>query len=304
MLRKFEQEEIYMNTRINIQVYSSLGTVGTQEKIQRAFNCFDTVVKKYTRFDPKSELSKLNNSGGKPFKVSRELFDLISYMKELSEVTQGIYDPTIIDLLEAFGYKPSADFKELEDPFLYDKIQAMVKSRPSPKDIKLDKEKLEITLARRQRLDLGSIGKGYAIDLAYEALEETEAFIINAGGDIRVKGPKPDGSPFFISLFYSQLPNKKLHRENSIGTIELEEGSVCSSGGWARKVKFFHHLINPKTGFPINQISQSYVIAPTAVVADAWSTVLFIMGKPGLKILPEGVRGIVINAKGEISQSK
>lgn len=304
MLRKFEREEIYMNTRINIQVYSDIGTIKTQEKLQDAFRCFETVVKNYTRFDSKSELSKLNNSGGKPFKVSKELFDLISYMTELSRFTEGVYDPTIIDLLEAYGYKPNADFQELEDPYLYNIIQNLARQRPSPNEIKLDHKKLEITLAPKQRIDLGSIGKGYAIDLAYEALSDINAYIINAGGDIRVKGPKPDGSPFIISLYFAQLPNKKLHRENSIGNLELKEGSVCSSGGWARKVRFFHHLINPKTGFPVNQVSQSYVIAPTAVVADAWSTVLFIMGKKGLKILPEGVKGIVINANGEITQSK
>lgn len=299
--KKFDQEEIFMNTRIHIQVYSSLGTVKTKEKLQQAFKCFDDVVKKYTRFDSKSELSKLNNSGGKPHKVSKEFFELIKFMLHLSKVTNGVYDPTIIDLLETYGYKAGGNFEELDDPDLYEKIQEVISSRPIPNAIELDEKNLKVTLAKRQRIDLGSIGKGYAIDLAYDALEGVDSLMINAGGDIRVKGPKPDGKPWTISLKYAQLPNKKVHKEDSLGVIELNEGSVCGSGGWSRKVRFFHHLLNPKTGTPINEISQTYVQAPTAMEADAWSTVLFVMGEEGLELLPEDCKGILVDESGAVT---
>lgn len=301
--KKFEQEEVFMNTRINIQVFSDLGTVKTKEKLQEAFRCFDYVVKKYTRFDPKSELSKLNNSGGMPHKVSKELFELIEYMLELAKETNGAYDPTIIDLLESYGYKADSDFTELDDPKLYENIQKLIKARPSPSEIKLDKKNLTLTLAKRQRIDLGSIGKGYAIDLAYEKLKDTHSFMINAGGDIRVKGPKPDGNPWTISLYYAQLPNKKLHKDMTLGNVELNQGSICGSGGWARKVRYFHHLLNPKTGIPINEISQTYVQAPTAMEADAWATVLFVTGKAGLKLIKNPIKGIIVNSSGDLFKS-
>ena len=303
-VRKIEQEKVFMNTIIHITLFSDKPTIYTQQKIQEAFSCFDQVVKKYTRFSPKSELSALNNSGGKPMKVSDEFYYLIEYMLELSKLTNGNYDPTIIDLLETYGYGENRNFKELDDPNLYQNIQTLVEKRPSPSQIKLNKNNKTVQFAPRQRIDLGSIGKGYAIDLAYDVLEDFPAFMINAGGDIRVKGPKPDGEKWKVGLYKSQLPNKALPKDDYTGIIELENGSVCGSGGWARKVRFFHHLLNPKTGFPIIEITQTYVIAPKAIEADSWATVLFTMGKSGLQLLRDkGFRGILIDQKGKISQT-
>lgn len=302
--RKIEQEQVFMNTIIRITLYSDKSTIYSQEKIQQAFDCFNLVVKKYTRFNSTSELAQLNNSNGKPFKVSLELFGLIEYMLELSKLTNGSYDPTIIDLLETYGYGGNRNFEELDDKDLFNNIQKLVLSRPKPLEIVLNKKNLTVKLATRQRLDLGSIGKGYAIDLAYDTLSDFPAFMINAGGDIRVKGPKPDGNNWQISLYKAQLPNKALHKENSLGTISLEKGSICGSGGWARKVRFFHHLLNPKTGMPINELSQTYVIAPTAIEADAWATILFVNGKKSLKQLKKLMfSGIIIDKDGKLIQT-
>lgn len=291
-----------MNTIIRITLFSDKPTIYTQQKIQDAFACFDQVVKKFTRFSPKSELSVLNNSGGKPMKVSRKLFMLIEYMLELANQTNGSYDPTIIDLLETYGYDQKSNFESLDDPNLFDKIQKLIKLRPHFSTIKLDKNNLTIELAKRQRLDLGSVGKGYAIDLAYDLLEEFPSFMINAGGDIRVKGPKPDGGEWEIGLQKTQPPNKRVIGEELIGKIQIKKGSLCGSGGWARKVKFFHHLLNPKTGMPINSISQTFTYAKTAMEADAWATILFTLGIEGFKLLEEqNISGMVVGNDGSIS---
>jgi thiamine biosynthesis lipoprotein len=302
LLRKIEQEKVFMNTIIRITLFSDKPTIYTQQKIQDAFGCFDQVVKKYTRFSPKSELSVLNNSGGKPMKVSAELFMLIEYMLKLANQSNGSYDPTIIDLLETYGYDQKSNFESLDDPNLFDKIQKLIKIRPHFSSVKLDKDNLTIELAKRQRLDLGSVGKGYAIDLAYDLLEEFPSFMINAGGDIRTKGPKPDGGVWEIGLQRTQPPNKRVIGEELIGKIQITKGSLCGSGGWARKVKFFHHLLNPKTGMPINSISQTFTYAKTAMEADAWATILFTLGIKGLKLLEEqSISGLVVGNDGSIS---
>lgn len=291
-----------MNTIIRITLFSDKSTIYTQQKIQDAFGCFDQVVKKYTRFSPKSELSMLNNSGGKPIKVSQELFNLIEYMLSLAHLTNGSYDPTIIDLLETYGYDQKSSFENLEDPKLYDKIQELINIRPHFSSIKLNKKNSTIELARKQRLDLGSVGKGYAIDLAYNELSEFPAFMINAGGDIRVKGPKSDGEKWEIGLQKSQAPNKSVPKDELIGKIQMNEGSLCGSGGWARRVRFFHHLLNPKTGMPINTISQTFTYAKTAMEADAWATILFTLGAEGLKLLEDQrISGMVVSNDGKVS---
>ncbi|HRP36939.1 MAG TPA: FAD:protein FMN transferase, partial [Candidatus Dojkabacteria bacterium] len=149
-VRKIEQEKVFMNTIIHITLFSDKPTVYTQQKIQEAFSCFDRVVKKYTRFSPKSELSALNNSGGKPMKVSDEFYYLIEYMLELGKITDGNYDPTIIDILETYGYGANRNFKELDDPNLYENIQTLVEKRPSPSQIKLNKKNKTVQFAPRQ----------------------------------------------------------------------------------------------------------------------------------------------------------
>ena len=301
-VRKVENDKVFMNTVIRITLFSDKSTVYTQQKIQDAFECFNQVVNKYTRFSPKSELSKLNNSGGKPMKVSNELFMLVEYMLKLADLTGGSYDPTIIDLLETYGYDQKSNFKNLDDPTLYDRIQKLLEIRPHFSMIKLNKKELTIELAKRQRLDLGSVGKGYAIDLAYEELSEFPAFMINAGGDIRVKGPKPEGGEWEIGLQRTQAPNSIAIGDELIGKIQMREGSLCGSGGWARKVKFFHHLLNPKTGLPINSISQTFTSAKTAMEADAWATILFTQGKNGLELLhKQGISGMVVENDGSIN---
>ncbi|HLD03937.1 MAG TPA: FAD:protein FMN transferase [Candidatus Dojkabacteria bacterium] len=298
---KFDDERIFMNTRIRITVLSNEGTVQTRNKIAQAFAQFDYVMEKYTRFDKKSELSKLNADMGKWHTVSRELFDLVKYVLDLADKTKGTFDPTIIDVLEAYGFTNENKFQNLQNPGLYQEINGVMKSRPSYNEIAMDRKKLRIKLRPGQRIDLGSTGKGYAIDLAYRTLDGFPSFIINAGGDIRAKGLNTSGKPWKIALYKTQLPNQRITNNYFLGFIDLNNASIASSGGWARKVGFFHHLVNAKTGLPENISAQSYVIGKTAYESDAWATILFLTGQTGLQLLEKnGLQGLVIFENGQI----
>lgn len=304
MRQNLSDEQVYMNTRIRIQVISESGTIYTREKISEAFAQFDYVVKKYTRFNDTSELAKLNSHSGKPWKVDKEMFTLIEFALEVARISEGAFDPTIIDLLEAYGYDKNYDFEKLKKPELIKEISELVTNRPSYKDIQLDKSNLTVELAPKQRLDMGSIGKGYAIDLAYEVLNEFPGFIINAGGDIRSKGENLEGKPWSIALYKAQLPNGAINNDNILGKVNLVNQSIAGSGGWARRVGFFHHLINPRSGLPENNSSQTYVIADQAINADAWATTVFILGQPGLKLAERlGLEALLIDSAGNIYQT-
>ncbi len=305
MIQKFADERVFMNTKIRVTVNSDAGTVATREQINSAYSQFDEVVRKYTRFNETSELAVLNQSQGKAHSVSPEFFQLVKYMLDLAETTNGVFDPTIIDLLEAYGYDAGYHFAKLDDPKLNDEISKLIKSRPSWRNIELDEKKLTIKLAPKQRLDLGSVGKGFAIDLAYDVLNVFESFIINAGGDVRAKGTNTESGiknhDWTVGLEQHPLPNRPPEPAKVIGTVELRDQALAGSGGWARRVKFFHHLLDPQTGLPRNEVSQSFVLAPTALQADAWATVLFLLGKPGLKLLEsQKLEGLIIDLNGEI----
>lgn len=299
----YVDEKVFMNTSIRVQVVSSRGTVFTREKIAKALNSFDYVVKHFSRFSQTSELTKLNLGKLKEGKVSLELFELVKKALNVSKLTHNSYDPTVIDLLEAYGYDRHNDFSKLTNPLLAIEIQKMTKARPSCSKIKLNEVDRNIVLQPGQRLDLGSIGKGYAVDLAYEVLDgnDFDGFLINAGGDIRAFGNNPEGIPWRVMLYRSQLPNQRISENTVLGMICLQNASIAGSGGWARKVGIFHHLLNPQTGNPVNDIAQTYVIANTATDSDVWATALFIMGKPGLRILEQqGMMGLVVDFQGNV----
>jgi len=299
----YVDEKVFMNTIIRVQVVSCRGTVFTREKIALALEQFEHVVKHFSRFTQTSELSRLNSGKLKEGKVSSELYQLVEKALQVAELTDGAYDPTVIDLLEAYGYDRKNDFSKLADPGLALEISKMALGRPSFRKIKLDPEATTIVLQPGQRIDLGSIGKGYAVDLAYKVLSGNrfDGFLINAGGDIRVFGNNPEGIPWRIMLYRSQLPNQRISTDNCLGMISLQNSSIAGSGGWARKVGIFHHLLNPRTGLPVNEVAQTYVMADTATDSDVWATALFVTGKAGLKILHQQEKaGLLVDFQGNI----
>lgn len=273
-----------MNTTITLKVVqTSEPTVTINEAIEEAYGEFDRIVRQYTRFNENSELSNLNRQNGAWVQVTDEFFELITKMLELAKETEGAFDPTIIDFLEIYGYDKNYDFSKLENPRLDQIVKERVANRPSWREIELRPEAKEVKLAKDQRLDLGGIGKGYAIDCAYNKMyekHEVKNFLIDAGGDIRVSGTNVEDKKWRVGLKVMKEREGKLEPEIA-GEVELDSGqALASSGSWARKVKQFHHLINPITGKPHNpNYSTVFVLAPTATEADAWGTALFIGGE-------------------------
>ena len=297
-----------MNTLVSITVISELGTIETHNIIDQAFSKFIEVARKYTRFDQKSELSILNNaSRSAPHHVSTELMHLAKYSLDIAHKSDGLFDPTIIDLLEIYGYGAKQDFSKLDNPELMQEIQRQIKNRPSFEEIILDETNSTIQLAKDQRLDLGSIGKGYAIDLAYDMLaQHFSSFIINAGGDIRAHGKKEVGKPWVVGLEKTSLPNQTSKTEDKYwGMLPLNGKALAASGSSERNVKFFHHLLNPRTGLPVHYTNQTFVVANRAIDADAWATTLFIAGHTLAETLaPKDIDWLIVDDRGRTHFSR
>lgn len=286
----FKQKE-FMKTTITIKVVqTSEPTVDILNTIEEAFGEFDRIVKTYTRFDETSELSNLNRQQNRWIQVSEEFFYLVEYMLNLAEKSNGAFDPTVIDFLETYGYDKNYDFSKSEKPELDTLVRKLVDERPSFKSIEMDKKNLKIKLMTNQRIDLGGVGKGYAIDCAYNKLSKYENFLIDAGGDIRTKGKNEKDEFWLVDL----LGIDKEGKRKPVGQVRLENESIAGSGSWARRFKQFHHLINPATGLPENKYSVVYVIAPTAIESDSWATALFVGGEKILKVMPENFKYFLI----------
>jgi len=274
------RDKKYMNTLITIKVVKDKeNTVDILDAIEAGFGEFDRIVKSYTRFTEDSELSNLNRKAGEWIEVSQEFFLLIEKMLSLSKLTGGAFDPTIIDFLELYGYDKNYDFSKLESPELDNLVVKRVKTRPSWKDIELDKRNLKVKLVKDQKIDLGGIGKGYAIDCAADMLNGSEYglqnFIIDAGGDLKASGLNAQDKEWSVGLKHENEKGEQIVHS----MVHLKDQALACSGSWARKVKQFHHLINPNTGKPQNDFKTIYVLANTATDADGWATALFVLGK-------------------------
>lgn len=290
-MKIIEQQKKFMNTIITIKVVQDeQKTVEILDAVEAAFGEFDRIVKLYTRFDEKSELSNLNRQSGKWINVSQEFIFLIEYMFDLANKTEGAFDPTIIDFLEIYGYDKNYDFSKLENSKLDRIVQKRIKERPSYKEFEMDKENLKVKLAPNQRIDLGGVGKGYAIDCAYEKLKDFKNLLIDAGGDIRANGKNLNGENWVVDMLDQNFEGKRI----VVGQLELFNESLACSGSWGRKFKQFHHLINPRNGKPENARRTVFIKAPTALESDSWATAVFIGGSNVIEVMPKNFAHFVL----------
>ncbi|MBE2280860.1 MAG: FAD:protein FMN transferase [Ignavibacteriaceae bacterium] len=223
---------------------------------------------------PTSEISKINlNSGKVAVKVSEEVFDLLSRAIAYCKEFDGYFDITIGPLTQLWGF--SSDEIVMEPPS-ETSIQELLPI-VNYKLLVLDSTNRTAFLQKKgMAIDLGGIGKGYAIDRAAAKLrsEGTENFIINAGGDIFTSGNKVNGENWRVGVKHPR------EEDELFAIIETTNEAVVTSGDYERYFIFegvrYHHLLNPRTGYPVSKNMSVTVISKTAEEADVYSTALFI----------------------------
>lgn len=154
-------------------------------------------------------------------------------------------------------------------------------------------------------IDLGGIAKGYAVDRAFELLKSLgyRNLVVNAGGDLRVGGSKPDG-PWSIGIQHPRDPGKIMAR------ISVSDTAVATSGDYEKffihQGKRYHHILNPKTGFPAEGCQSVTILAKDATTADALATALFALGpEKGYALCRrlEGVDCLIVDREGNAAVS-
>lgn len=221
---------------------------GGFELAEAEFHRLDALL---SRFRPDSELSQLNRDGA--IDAGPDLLRVVTLALDARNRTDGRFDPTVHDAIVAAGYDRT--FAELTDGPLGDPC-------PAGGDVLVDGGR--IVLAPNVRLDLGGIGKGYAAERAAELLALAGPCLVNAGGDIAVRG---GAWPVGV--------------EDT--TIELSRGGLATSGidrrRWLRGGREQHHLIDPRTGAPAQtDLLRVTVVADDAVEAEVQAKNVFLGG--------------------------
>ncbi len=214
-----------------------------------------------------SELARVNaNAATNAVVVSPELFAVLQLAQEISRQTDGAFDMTIRPLADLWGFiwkqyrLPTAEELERALPLVNFRH---IHLDPVNHSVRFQKPGVSI--------DLGGIGKGVAVDWAIEQLQAlgiTNA-MVKAGGDLRVSGAPPDKSHWTVQI---EDPQKQGSRVN----IPLRDAALSTSGNYENFFEVngrrYSHILNPRTGLPIEGLAACTVIAPTCAESDAFSS--------------------------------
>lgn len=262
-----------MGSRFDVTVVAS-DSVQADVYIDLAVKEISRIEKLISSWDPASETSQINRNAGKePVQVDKELFDLIKRSMAISRLTDGAFDITYASMDKIWKFDGSMTEMPSEEA-----IKNSV-ARVGFEKIILDEANHSVFLPEEgMKIAFGAIGKGYAADKAKKLLSDygVTAGIINASGDMNTWGNQPDGEDWKVAI------TNPMDKGKAFALVPLKQGAVVTSGDYEKYVVFngirYTHIIDPKTGYPAHGIISSTVFAPSAELADALATSLFVMG--------------------------
>lgn len=270
----YSEEQFLMGTYVNVKIFDD----GKKDVLDEAFNRVKVLADKITVNEPGSEVDEINKQAGiKPVEVSKDVYPLIKSAYDYSEESDDGFDLSIgpITQLWHIGFDDARKPEQKE----IDQALALVKHQ----DVVLDDKKQTVFLKKKgMELDLGAIAKGYITDEVVKVLKANEVTtgIVDLGGNIYVLGmsPRRENSDWNVGV---QDPNQA--RNTIVGSVPASNQSLVTSGIYERNLKVgdevFHHLFNPKTGYPFdNEIAGVTIISNQSIDGDALSTVIFSKG--------------------------
>jgi thiamine biosynthesis lipoprotein len=291
--------ELAKQTRFIMGTYVTMYAGGPRQKaleaIDLAMGRMEEVDRKFNPHDASSPLYAYNTTGT-PIS-DPEVIELLKIALQVSRDSGGAFDVTIYPVTELWGF--STDTPKLPTP-----------EQIAERLAKVDYRQIVITDGTLTSdgsgvgIELGGIAKGYAVGQGAKVLKEQgiTSAIIDAGGDVYAIG-KRDGRPWKVGIRHPR-------KEGILGYVEVEDKAVMGSGDYERFFiqdgKRYHHIIDPKTGYPASELTSVTVIHSDPVTADAWATALFVMGPDeGLAKADAtpGMAAIVVTAGGDIKAS-
>jgi thiamine biosynthesis lipoprotein len=222
---------------------------------------------------PLGRVNQLLKTGGR-FAAPPSILPLITLGQDLSAKSGALFNPAIGHLIKAWGFHGGDHTDQRPPP--RELIDKLLLQNPQMQDITVSGIYLQSSNPA-VKLDFGAFGKGYGIDLAIAHLRKQgiENAILNAGGDLRAIGSR-FGNPWRIAIRHPG--------ENGVIAALLIQGdeSVFTSGNYERRFRWqgksYHHIIDPRTGYPAQGTASVTVVHSDAVTADAAATALFIAG--------------------------
>lgn len=263
-----------------------------QEKLREYHELFDI----YHTYEGIHNIKTINDAAGKePIKVNEELINLLKFGRDMYEKTEGrlnIVYGSVLSVWHEYREQGIAQPEHAQLP-----PQELLDECRQHTDISklvIDEENSTVFLEDEEMsLDVGSIGKGYAVQRLSEYARESgmEHMLFSVGGNVCAVGDKPDGTPWRVGIENPDLESGKGY----VGTVEISGKSIVTSGDYQRFYevdgKRYCHIIHPDTGMPPEHFPSVSVLTEDSGIADALSTSLFNMefeeGMELVESLPE-----------------
>lgn len=267
---KLSDETFLLGTIVKVTLY---GKNAHEDNFKDIFKIISDIENKVSRNISTSEISKINSNEIQDIKLSDDTFNIINKGLYYSKLSEGRFDITIAPLVSLWGigteYASVPDEQEIKEAI----------SKIDYRNIYLD-EDMTIHINKDTQIDLGGIAKGYVADKVAEYIEQKhiDHALINLGGNILTVGHKPNGESWKIGV-----QNPFNARGKELGVATIGEKSIVTSGIYERYFeedgKRYHHILNPFTGYPIeNDLAGVTILSDHSVDGDGLSTVVFSMG--------------------------
>lgn len=287
-----------MGTEVSVQLWHEDRAAGT-DAIEAVFAEFERIDALMSTFREDSRISLINREAAeRAVPAGAELFELIVRSLDMSVLTRGAFDITFDSVGQHYDFRterrPDDDTTAHELPLI---DYRLVETNAADRSIRF--------LEPGVRINLGGIAKGYAVERGAGILLDRgiRHAIVTAGGDSRLLGDRR-GLPWVVGI-------RDPRKEGEVAVrIPLENEALSTSGDYERFFiedgKRYHHIIEPSTGEPAGGVHSVTIVGPDAVITDALSTSVFVMGVDrGLRLiatLPD-YEGVVIDAEGRLYYS-
>ena len=252
-----------------------------------------------------SEVYRINAQAGKSaVKVSDETFAVIKESIHASEISSGTFDITFQSLHGLWKFDEDLERKVPSEKEIKARLPFV-----SYRNLVLDEAAKTVKITKPEtQISLGGIAKGYGVDMAVKVLERAglESFFVQAGGDLFAKGKKPDGSDW-----QAGVRDPRGNPGEYFAMLPLSDHAFSTAGDYERTFTLngvrYHHIIDPRTGYPASACRSVTIYAPTAFLADEIDDAVFILGpQKGLQLVEsiDGVGAVIVGAKNNVYISK
>lgn len=306
--KRIALDDSAMGTTVSIATYTTdaMSEEVIRPKLQKALDEIRRLQALMTTWSEDSEISKINAAAGKKaIAVGPETLAVIQKSLWIGKESEGVFDITFEAMKGLWKFDDGASDK-IPGKEAIDKARALIDYR----QIKVDPKARTVKLDRAgMRMNLGGIAKGFAIDAASRVLvgEGITAFFAQAGGDLYVAGKKPDGTRFRVGV----RDPRGQHTNDYFALIEVEDHAFSTAGDYERAFvkdgKRYHHIIDPRTGYPATASRSVTIWAKDAFTADAIDDAVFILGPEKGMALVESIPdcgAVIVDASNKVWVSK